>query len=66
LCVGCLSAHSFQKAIAAKLAPIEVDPKDKSFKAYLTRFRNAALNGMTQDIHAAVPGDEKLTEVREA
>lgn len=55
--------RSFQKAVAAKLAPIEVDPNDKSIKAYLTRFRNAALNGMTQDIHAIVPGDEKLSEV---
>lgn len=57
--------NRFQKAIAEKLAPIAVDPEDKSWKAFFTRARNAALHGMTQDIHAAVDGDDQLTEVRE-
>jgi hypothetical protein len=59
-----LHAHSFQKAVAEKLAPKEVDPNDKSVKAWFTRARNAALKGMTHDIHADIVGDEKLTEVR--
>jgi len=53
----------FQKAVAAKLAPIEVDPEDKSVKAWFTRARNAALKGMTHDIHADIAHDDALTEV---
>lgn len=30
---------AFQKAIERKLAPVEVDPNDKSVKAYFNRFR---------------------------
>lgn len=56
----------FQKAVAAKLAPIEVDPEDKSVKAHMTRFRNAALKGVTHDIHADIKGDTKLEEMHEA
>lgn len=65
-CAACIRPCRFQKAIAEKLKPIEVDPADKSIKAWLTRARNAALHGMTQDIHADVADDEKLTEVRTA
>jgi hypothetical protein len=55
--VGC----SFQKGIAAKLKPIHVDPNDKSFKAYATRFRNAALAGVNHDIHDEIADDADLT-----
>lgn len=58
-----LAAHSFQKAVAEKLKPIEVDPEDKSWKAAFTRARNFALKGMTHDIHADIANDAKLTEV---
>lgn len=53
----------FQKAVADKLAPIEVDPNDKSVKAFFTRARNAALKGMTHDIHADIKHDDELTAV---
>jgi hypothetical protein len=53
----------FQKAVADKLAPIEVDPNDKSLKAFFTRARNAALKGMTHDIHADIAHDDALTAV---
>jgi hypothetical protein len=53
----------FQKAVAEKLAPIEVDPNDKSLKAFFTRARNAALRGMTHDIHADIAHDDELTQV---
>ncbi|WIA36993.1 hypothetical protein OEZ86_008230 [Tetradesmus obliquus] len=51
---------AFQKAIERKLAPVEVDPNDKSVKAYFNRFRNIALSGMTHDIHADVQQDESI------
>ena len=49
--------------MAEKLAPIEVDPNDKSLKAFFTRARNAALRGMTHDIHADISHDDELTQV---
>jgi hypothetical protein len=52
--------------VSEKLAPIEVDPEDKSVRAFFTRARNAALRGITQDIHADIAHDDKLTEVRTA
>jgi hypothetical protein len=54
---------SFQKGIQAKLKPIHVDPNDKSFKAYATRFRNAALAGVNHDIHDEIADDTDLTAV---
>jgi hypothetical protein len=30
---------AFQKAVERQLAPVEVDPEDKSLKAYFNRFR---------------------------
>jgi hypothetical protein len=60
------AAHRFQKAVAAKLAPKEVDPNDKSVKAFFTRARNFALAGVTHDIHNDITDDAALTEVRTA
>eukprot|EP00878_Enallax_costatus_P033281 GHUV01036692.1.p1 GENE.GHUV01036692.1~~GHUV01036692.1.p1 ORF type:complete len:538 (+),score=156.99 GHUV01036692.1:799-2412(+) len=51
---------NFQKKIADKLKPVEVDPNDKSVKAYYNRFRNAALKGLTHDIHADVAENEAV------
>jgi sodium-dependent phosphate transporter len=51
---------AFQKKIDQRLQAKEVDPNDKSFGAYLTRFRNAALRGVTHDIHSDVKEDEAI------
>jgi hypothetical protein len=50
----------FQQKIDAMLAPVEVDPSDKSFGAYMKRFRNAAVKGMAHDIHADIKDDDML------
>lgn len=55
----------FQKAVAAKLQPVEVDPNDKSVGAFFKRFRNAALSGMTHDIHADVKHDDEIMQMHE-
>ncbi|KAF6262371.1 phosphate transporter [Scenedesmus sp. NREL 46B-D3] len=57
---------SFQKRIAAKLAAVEVDPSDTSIGARLKRFRNAALAGVSHDIHADVQDDETIMDMHEA
>jgi hypothetical protein len=44
-------APSFQQRIADRLAPVPVDPKDRSAGAFMKRARNAALSGLSQDIH---------------
>ncbi|WIA38221.1 hypothetical protein OEZ86_001565 [Tetradesmus obliquus] len=54
---------AFQKKIAAKLQAKPVDPEDKSFKASCTRFRNAALSGLSHDIHADIDGNQELTDM---
>jgi hypothetical protein len=41
-------------------------PGPQSFKANIKRFRNAALRGISKDIHADIQGDQKLEEVRRA
>lgn len=51
---------AFQKRVDQKLQAKAVDPDDKSFGAYLTRFRNAALKGVTHDIHADVRDQEQI------
>ena len=53
----------FQRAIANKLKPTEVDPNDKSWKAFFTRARNAALAGINHDIHDEIADDADLTKV---
>lgn len=50
----------FQKRVDEKLKPVEVDPNDKSMKAYFNRFRNIALKGITHDIHADVAENENV------
>jgi hypothetical protein len=60
MCCSC----RFQKAVAAKLAPKEVDPNDKSVKAFFTRTRNFALAGVTHDIHNDIHNDKAIVEVR--
>lgn len=57
-------AHRWQKSIADKLKPIEVDASDKSVEAYLTRARNAVLKGVNHDIHDEIADDVDLTAVR--
>jgi len=61
--VACDPWCRFQKGIAAKLKPIDVDPADKSVKAFFTRARNAALAGVNHDIHAEIADDADLTSV---
>jgi hypothetical protein len=53
----------FQRAVADKLKPIHVDPEDKSWKAFFTRARNAALAGVNHDIHDEISDDTNLTAV---
>ncbi|KAF6263080.1 phosphate transporter [Scenedesmus sp. NREL 46B-D3] len=50
----------FQKRVANYLKPRHVDPEDKSFRAYRTRFRNAAFRGVSHDIHEDISADEGL------
>uniref|UniRef100_A0A383W377 Phosphate transporter n=1 Tax=Tetradesmus obliquus TaxID=3088 RepID=A0A383W377_TETOB len=54
---------AFQKKVAAYLSARPVDPADKSFKARRTRFRNAALAGLSHDIHADITDDQKLQDM---
>jgi sodium-dependent phosphate transporter len=61
-----LQEDTFQKKIAAKLAAVEVDPDDKSMGARMKRFRNAALSGISHDIHADVVHDEAIMDMHEA
>jgi sodium-dependent phosphate transporter len=56
----------FQKAVTDKLKPVHVDVDDKSIGAMFKRFRNAALSGVTHDIHADVKDDEGIMEMHEA
>jgi hypothetical protein len=37
--VADVEEDAFQKAIEKRLAPVEVDPEDKSMRAYFNRFR---------------------------
>eukprot|EP00878_Enallax_costatus_P004065 GHUV01004290.1.p1 GENE.GHUV01004290.1~~GHUV01004290.1.p1 ORF type:complete len:604 (+),score=132.83 GHUV01004290.1:211-2022(+) len=55
----------FQTAVIAKLKPVEVDPNDKSMGAFFKRFRNAALSGVTHDIHNDVKQDEEIMQMHE-
>uniref|UniRef100_A0A383VLB7 Phosphate transporter n=1 Tax=Tetradesmus obliquus TaxID=3088 RepID=A0A383VLB7_TETOB len=56
----------FQKAVADKLKPVHVDEDDKSIRAMFKRFRNAALSGVTHDIHADVKDDEAIMDMHDA
>jgi hypothetical protein len=56
LCCCC----RFQQKIDAMLAPVEVDPEDKSFSAKMKRLRNAATKGMAHDIHDDIKDDQGL------
>jgi sodium-dependent phosphate transporter len=56
----------FQKAVAEKLKPVHVDENDKSVGAMFKRFRNAALSGVTHDIHADVKDDEAIMDMHDA
>ncbi|KAF6251745.1 phosphate transporter family-domain-containing protein [Scenedesmus sp. NREL 46B-D3] len=56
----------FQRAIAEKLKPVHVDEDDKSVSAMFKRFRNAALSGVTHDIHADVKDDEAIMEMHDS
>eukprot|EP00878_Enallax_costatus_P011868 GHUV01012391.1.p1 GENE.GHUV01012391.1~~GHUV01012391.1.p1 ORF type:complete len:555 (+),score=131.20 GHUV01012391.1:828-2492(+) len=58
-------ADRFQTAVVAKLQPVEVDPNDKSMGAFFKRFRNAALSGVTHDIHNDVKQDEEIMQMHE-
>jgi sodium-dependent phosphate transporter len=54
---------SWQKSIADKLKPKEVDPEDKSWGAKMTRVRNAALKGLSVDIHEDVNHTTEIAEM---
>jgi hypothetical protein len=56
---------AFQKKVADKLKPVDVDVEDKSFGAHLKRFRNAALRGMTHDIHADVKDNHDIMQMHD-
>eukprot|EP00775_Hariotina_reticulata_P009363 gene9363-9526_t len=54
---------NFQKKIDNELQAVEVDPNDKSFGAYMKRFRNVALAGMNHDIHKDIAEDTSLQQM---
>lgn len=55
----------WQSKIKAMLAPKHVDPNDKSLGAKMTKLRNAALKGVSTDIHEVVDQEESLAEMHE-
>jgi hypothetical protein len=61
-----LEEDRFQRAVAEKLKPVHVDDNDKSVGATFKRFRNAALSGVTHDIHADVKDDEAIMDMHDA
>ncbi|WIA18457.1 hypothetical protein OEZ85_009915 [Tetradesmus obliquus] len=63
---GYIEEDSFQKKIAAKLQAVEVDPEDKSMGAKMKRFRNAALSGISHDIHADVEHDAAIMDMHDS
>ncbi|GBF97831.1 sodium phosphate symporter [Raphidocelis subcapitata] len=56
----------FQQRISNRLKPKHVDPEDRSWGAFFTRGRNAALAGVSTDIHQAVEEDAHLAEMHDA
>lgn len=58
-------ADTFQRKVADKLKPVEVDPEDKSMGAFFKRFRNKALSGVTHDIHADIKHDEGIMDMHD-
>jgi sodium-dependent phosphate transporter len=54
---------SWQKSIADKLKPKEVDPEDKSLSAKMTRVRNAVLKGVSVDIHEDVNHTTEIADM---
>lgn len=55
----------FQHRINEKLKPVHVDPEDRSWGAWFKRGRNAALSGISTDIHKAVEEDSSLAEMHD-
>jgi solute carrier family 20 (sodium-dependent phosphate transporter) len=55
-----VEVDKFQQGVADKLKAVPVDPNDKSVGAFFKRFRNAALSGMTVDIHDDIKNEEEL------
>jgi len=55
----------FQERIASKLEPYPVDPNDKSMGAYLRRFQNWALSGISHDVHKDIRDDDKLVAMHD-
>lgn len=55
-----VETDAFQTKVFNALKPVEVDPNDKTVGAFFKRFRNAALSGITVDIHDDIKGEEDL------
>jgi sodium-dependent phosphate transporter len=47
------------------LQPYPVDPNDKSMGAYLRRFQNWALSGISHDVHKDIRDDDKLVAMHD-
>ncbi|GBF99738.1 sodium phosphate symporter [Raphidocelis subcapitata] len=63
---GTPATPGFQQRVANRLKPVHVDPADRSWAAFFTRGRNAALAGVSTDIHEAVEQDAKVAEMHAA
>jgi sodium-dependent phosphate transporter len=61
-----VEADKFQAAIADKLKPVEIHETDSKATAFFKRFRNAALSGVSTDIHKDVAHDEGIQEMHDA
>ncbi|KAI8476390.1 MAG: phosphate transporter [Monoraphidium minutum] len=55
-----VGTDKFQNKVNDALKAVEVDPNDKSAGAFFKRFRNAALSGVTVDIHDDIKGNDEL------
>ncbi|KAI8470032.1 MAG: phosphate transporter family-domain-containing protein [Monoraphidium minutum] len=60
------AAPGFQQRVTDRLKPIEVDPADRSWRAALTRARNAALSGVSVDVHQVVTEDAVVSAMHNA
>lgn len=56
---------NFQSRIAEKLGPVEVHESDSKGTKFFKKFRNAALSGVSHDIHKDIEQDDKIMEMHD-
>lgn len=62
---GDVGTDRFQQKIADKLKAVEIHDHDTGAKRFFKRLRNAALSGVSTDIHDGVHHDEELLQMHE-